>query len=64
MKANAAIGTGLNAGGAGAKWKLLTTFPTGNPHTDLDYFTWGGETYASVGTLGIGPNAGGQTIVS
>ncbi len=63
VKANAPIGTGLNAGGAGATWKLLTTFPTGNPHTDLDFFTKGGETYASVGTLAIGPNAGGQTIV-
>ncbi len=63
VKANAPIGTGLNAGGPGATWKLLTTFPTGNPHTDLDFFTRGGETYASVGTLGIGPNAGGQTIV-
>jgi hypothetical protein len=63
VKANAPIGTGLNSGGPGAKWKLLTTFPTGNPHTDLDFFTWGGETYASVGTLAVGPNAGGQTIV-
>ena len=63
LKANAPIGTGLNAGGPGAKWKLLTTFPTGNPQTDLDFFTWGGETYASVGTLAAGPNAGGQTIV-
>ena len=63
LKASAPIGTGLNAGGPGAKWKLLTTFPTGNPHTDLDFFTWGGETYASVGTLAAGPNAGGQTIV-
>jgi hypothetical protein len=63
VKANAPIGTGLNAGGEGATWKLLTTFPTGNPHTDLDFFTWGGDTYASVGTLAAGPNAGGQTIV-
>ena len=63
VKANAPIGTGLNAGGRLARWKLVTTFPTGNPHTDLDFFTWGGETYASVGTLAIGPNAGGQTIV-
>jgi hypothetical protein len=63
VKANAAIGTGLNAGGPGATWKLLTTFPTGNPHTDLDFFTWRGQTYASVGTIAAGPNAGGQTIV-
>ena len=40
-----------------------TTIPTGNPHTDLDFFTQGGDTFASVGTLGIGPNGGGQTIV-
>lgn len=59
----APLGTGLNSGGPGATWKLLKTFPTGNPHTDLDFFTQGGETYASVGTLAAGANAGGQTIV-
>jgi len=59
----APIGTGLNSGGPGATWKLVTTFPTGNPHTDLDFFTQGGETYASVGTLAAGPNGGRQTIV-
>lgn len=63
VKVNAPIGTGLNSGGPGAQWKLLTTFPTGNPQTDLDYFTWGGETYGAFGTLAVGPNAGGQTIV-
>ena len=63
LKANAPIGTGLNSGGEGAKWKLLTTFPTGNPHSDIDFFTWRGDTYASVGTFAAGPNAGGQTIV-
>ena len=63
VKANAPIGTGLNSGGPGAQWKLLTTFPTGNPQTDLDFFTWGGETYGAFGTLAVGPNAGGQTIV-
>jgi hypothetical protein len=47
---------------AGA-WSLVATIPTGNPQTDLDFFTQGGEIYASVGTLAIGPNAGGQTIV-
>jgi hypothetical protein len=56
------VGTGLNSGPPGA-WRLVTTFPTGNPHTDIDFFTQGGETYASVGTLAAGPNAGGQTIV-
>ncbi len=63
LKANAPIGTTLNSGGPGATWKLLTTFPTGNPHSDLDFFTWRGDTYASVGTFAAGPNAGGQTIV-
>jgi len=51
------------SGGKNATWDLVGTVATGNPHTDLDFFTQNGETYASVGTLGIGPNAGGQTIV-
>ncbi len=51
------------SGGTNATWDLVGTVATGNPHTDLDFFTQNGETYASVGTLGIGPNAGGQTIV-
>ncbi len=63
FSANAPAGTGFNSGGPGARWELVTTFPTGNPHTDIDFFTQGGETYAAVGTLGIGPNGGGQTIV-
>jgi hypothetical protein len=50
-------------GGPGAQWELVTSIPTGNPHTDVDFFTQGPETYASVGTLGTGPNGGGQTIV-
>ena len=50
------------SGGEDADWELVGTLPTGNPHTDLDFFTHGGNTYASVGTLGNGPNAGGQTI--
>ena len=45
------------------KWELIGSIPTGNPHTDLDFFTRGQNTYASVGTLGTGPNGGGQTIV-
>ena len=53
----------FNSGGRGADWELVGTVATGNPHTDLDFFTQDGETYASVGTLGNGPNAGGQTIV-
>ena len=53
----------FSSGGPGAHWELLASIPTGNPHTDIDYFTQGGETYASVGTLAIGPNGGGQSIV-
>ena len=53
----------FQAGGNGASWELLATFPTGNPHTDLDFFTQGGDTFASVGTLAAGPNGGGQTIL-
>lgn len=52
----------LNAGPAGA-WEHLATVPTGNPHTDLEFFEQGGEDYVSVGTLGTGPNAAGQTIL-
>jgi uncharacterized repeat protein (TIGR01451 family) len=44
-------------------WELISTIPTGNPHTDLDFFTRNGEIYASVGTLAVGGNAAGQTIV-
>ena len=53
----------FTSGGPGAQWELLDTITTGNPHTDLDFFTQDGDTFASVGTLGIGPNGGGQTIV-
>lgn len=53
----------FNSGGENAEWELLATIATGNPHSDLDYFTSGGEIYASVGTLGTGPNSGGQSIV-
>ncbi len=53
----------VNAGGKNATWDLVGTVATGNPHTDLDFFTQDGDTFASVGTLGNGPNAGGQTIV-
>ena len=55
--------TDFNSGGPGAQWELVTTIATGNPHTDIDFFTQDGETYVSAGTLGIGPNGGGQTIV-
>ncbi len=53
----------FNSGGENAEWELLATIPTLNPHSDLDYFQQGGETYASVGNLGIGANGGGQVIV-
>src|SRR5215217_4479440 len=53
----------LNAGGDDADWELVKTIPTGNPHSDIDYFRNGGDLYASVGTLAAGPNAGGQTIL-
>ncbi len=53
----------LAQGPADAKWQFVGSVATGNPHSDLDFFTRGGETYASVGTLAIGPNGGGQTIV-
>jgi hypothetical protein len=55
-------GTTAQSEPAGA-WKFIATIPTLNPHTDIDYFTHGGEIYASVGTLAVGKNAGGQTIV-
>ncbi|HZO58214.1 MAG TPA: hypothetical protein VFB51_00840 [Solirubrobacterales bacterium] len=51
------------SGRAAAQWELVATFPTGNPHTDIDFFTKSGETYMSAGTLGTGPNGGGQTIL-
>jgi hypothetical protein len=53
----------VNTGGPGAEWELIDTFTTGNPHTDIDFFSQGGETYVAAGTLGIGANGGGQTIV-
>ena len=60
---DAPVGTTFNSGGPGASWKLLTTIATGNPLTDLDFFTQRGETYMSVGTLAVGANGGGQTLV-
>src|SRR5688572_23675279 len=52
-----------NQGGEGAKWELIETLVTGNPHTDLDFFEQDGITYVSVGTLAVGGNNAGQTIV-
>jgi RTX calcium-binding nonapeptide repeat (4 copies) len=57
------VSTTFESGGRGARWELVATFLTGNPHSDLDFFTKGGDTYVSVGTLAVGPNAGGQTIL-
>ena len=51
------------SGGEDADWELVATLPTGNPLTDVDFFTKGGNTYASAGTLGTGANGGGQTIM-
>jgi hypothetical protein len=53
----------FNSGGDGAEWELLATIPTMNPQSDLDFFTQGGQTYASVGVLGSSINGGGQMIV-
>jgi hypothetical protein len=61
--ANAPLSSQINAGGDGADWELITTIATGNPHSDLDFFTIGQDTYASAGSLGIAPNRGGQTLV-
>jgi Ca2+-binding RTX toxin-like protein len=59
----APLSSTVNSGGPGAEWELITTIPTGNPHTDVDFFTRGGETYMAAGTLATGPNGGGQSIV-
>jgi hypothetical protein len=56
-------GDALIAGGEGAEWEKVKTFATGNPLTDLDFFTQGERMYMSAGTLAIGPNGGGQTII-
>ena len=50
------------SGGPNADWEFVASFTTGNPHSDLDFFTQGGETYVSLGTLGTGANGAGQTI--
>ncbi|HEV2814960.1 MAG TPA: hypothetical protein VGW10_17015 [Solirubrobacteraceae bacterium] len=54
---------GASMGPATAQWEFVTSIATGNPHTDLDFFRRNGNTYATVGTLGVAPNGGGQTIV-
>jgi hypothetical protein len=50
------------SGGPNADWEFVASFTTGNPHSDLDFFTQGGETYVSLGTLGTGANGAGQTL--
>jgi hypothetical protein len=58
------LSTAINAGVAEeGEWELIATIPTGNPHTDLDFFKHDGEDYVSAGTLAFGPNSAGQTIV-
>ena len=47
------------SGGPNADWEFVASFTTGNPHSDLDFFTQGGETYVSAGTLGTGANVAG-----
>ena len=59
----APLSSAINAGGENAEWELVTTIPTGNPQSDLDFFTIDGVTYASVGSLAIGPNSAGQNII-
>jgi hypothetical protein len=55
--------TVAEGGVTGAKWEFVGSVATGNPHSDLDFFTSGKHTYASVGTLAVGPNGGGQSII-
>ena len=57
------IDTTFMSGGPDAEWEFVSSIPTGNLHTDIDFFTQTGNTYMSAGTLGFGPNVGGQTIV-
>ena len=60
---DAPASSSIRAGGTDAEWELITTIPTGNPHSDLDFFTIGEDTYLSAGSLGVAPNRGGQNIV-
>ena len=55
--------TGLNQGGIeGVEFEMVESFITGNPQTDIDFFSRDGITYVSAGTLGLGPNNAGQNI--
>ncbi len=62
LSSNVRAGAGDDNEGE-ADWELVGTIPTGNPHSDLDFFTIGSDTYMSAGTLGVGPNTGGQNIL-
>lgn len=55
--------TGVNQGGIeGVEFEMVKSFITGNPQTDIEFFSQGGVTYVSAGTLGLGPNNAGQNI--
>ena len=60
---DAPLSTAFNSGGPNADWELITSIPTGNPHTDVDFFRRRGNIYGSFGTLAAGPNGAGQSIV-
>ncbi len=62
-RASTTVNSDTAGDGENLGWELITSVPTGNPHTDLDFFTKDGESFASVGTLGTGPNGGGQSII-
>jgi hypothetical protein len=66
MSEPAPLSSDQNAGGpenGEAEWHLVATIPTGNPQTDLDFFTVEGITYMSVGSLAAGINGAGQNII-
>jgi hypothetical protein len=55
--------SGTQMGPDTAEWEFVESIATGNPHSDLDFFTKNGNIFLSAGTLGVAPNGGGQTIV-
>ena len=66
MSEPAPLSSDQNAGGpegGEAEWQLVASIPTGNPQTDVDFFTVGPITYMSVGSLATGPNSAGQNII-
>lgn len=55
--------TGVNQGGIeGVEFEMVKSFVSGNPHSDIEFFSREGITYVSAGTLGLGPNNAGQNI--